>query len=67
MTVLALDPEQIAPSGDGGLDPITEATHSTALESNTGLTSIEVCAIGPSDSSPDTGSEPRVSAPVEFN
>ena len=32
VTTLALNPEQIAPSEDGWMDPSTEAAHSTAIE-----------------------------------
>ena len=35
VTVLALDPEHIAPSGDDGVDLTTEATYSMVLEQNT--------------------------------
>src|SRR3990170_464481 len=35
----ALNPEQIAPSEDGRMDPATEATHSAAIEPNTDFTS----------------------------
>ena len=63
----ALDPESIAPSEDGWMDPASEATHSVAIEPNTDLTSKEVCVIGPSDSSPPIGSKPRLSAPIGSN
>ena len=61
----ALNPEQIAPSEDGWMDPATEAAHSSVLEPNTDPTSYEAGVIGPSVSSPDTGSEPRASVPIE--
>ena len=61
---MALNPVQIMPSEDGRMDPATEAAHSRAIEPNTDSTSNEVCVIGPSDSSPATGSKPRVSAPI---
>ena len=38
VAALALDPEQIAPSGDGKLNPAAEAADSTALETHTDLT-----------------------------
>ena len=41
-----------------------EAAHSATLEPNTDFASNEICVIGPSDSSPAIGSEPRVPAPV---
>ena len=47
-----VNPEQIAPSEDGWMDPATEAAHSSALEPNTDFASKEDCVIGPSDSSP---------------
>ena len=46
ITALALDPEQIAPSEDGRLNPARETTDSTALEPNTDLTSNKACVIG---------------------
>ena len=60
MTIVAtpaLNPEQIAPSDDGWMDPATEATHSVAIEPNTDFTSYETCVAGSFDSSPATGSE----------
>ncbi len=47
------------------MDPPTEAAQSAAIEPNTGFASNEVCVIGPSDSSPAIGSEPRASVPIE--
>ena len=47
------------------MDPAMEAAHSSALEPNTHSTSYEVGTIGPSDSSPATGSEPRKPMPIE--
>ena len=47
------------------MDPTTEATRSAAIEPNTDFTSDEACVIGPSDSSPTIGSEPRASVPIE--
>ena len=49
------------------MNPTTEAAHSTAIEPNTDSTSNEVCVIGPSDSSPAIGSEPRASVPIASN
>lgn len=62
---LALDPEQIASSEDGRLNPALEATDSVALEPNTDLALSRACVIGTSESSPAIGSKPRTSAPVE--
>ena len=64
-TALALDPEQIAPSEDGKLNPATEAADSAALEPHTDPTSSGICVIGTSDSSLAIGSEPRASAAIE--
>ena len=60
-----INPEQIAPSKDGWMDPATEAAHSSALEPNTDPASYEDGVIGSSDLSPATGSELRASVPVE--
>ena len=61
----ALNPEQIVPFEDGWMDPATEATHSAAIEPNTDFASNEVCGVGPPDSSPIAGSEPRTSVPID--
>ena len=47
------------------MDPAPEAAHSSAVEPSTDFSSNEVCIIGPSDSSPAIGSEPRTPAPLE--
>ena len=60
-----INPEQIVPFEGGWMDPATEAAHSSASEPNTDPTSCESGVIGPSDSSPAIGSEPRASVPVE--
>ena len=65
MTTLALDPEQIATSEDGKLNPATEAADSAALEPHTDLTSGDICVSGTSDSFPAISSKPCVSAYVE--
>ena len=44
-TTPALNPEQIAPSVDGWMDPATEAAHSSTLEPNTDPTSYEAGVI----------------------
>ena len=67
VTALALEPEQIAPSEDGKLNPATEAADSAALEPHTDPTSGGICATGASDSFPVTGSEPRASTYVELD
>ena len=41
VATLALDPESIAPSEDGWMDPATKAAHSAAIEPNTDFTSYE--------------------------
>ena len=64
MATSALDPEQIAPSADGWVDPATEAAHSAAIEPNTDFTSYETRVAGPLDSSQATGSEPPASVPI---
>ena len=62
----ALDPEQIATSEDGKLNPAMEAADSAVLEPHIDPTSSRICATGTSDLSPATGSEPRASAYVEL-
>ena len=59
-----INPEQIAPSEDGWMDPATEAAHSSAIEPNTAFASDEAYVIRPSDSSLAIGSEPRASVPI---
>ena len=66
-TTPALNPEQIVSSEDGWIDPAAEAAPSAVIEPNTDPTSYEAGVIGPSDSSPATGSEPRASVPIEFD
>ena len=60
-----INPEQIAPSKDGWMDPATEAAHSVAIELNTDFTSYETRVAEPLDSSPAMGSELPVSVPIE--
>ena len=64
-TTPALNPEQIAPSEDGWIDPATEAALSVAIEPNTDFTSYESRVAEPLDSPPTTGSEPPTSVPIE--
>jgi len=66
VTALALDPEQIAPSEDGKLNPATEAADSAALEPHTDLTSSDICVTGTMDSSPATCFEPCVGEHSNF-
>ena len=49
---------------DGGLDPAPQAAHLSAVELNTGLTSVEACNPGPPDSYPVVGSGPHAIEPV---
>ena len=64
-TTPAFNPEQIAPSEDGGIDPAMEVALSVAMEPNTDFTPYESRVVGPLDASPATGSEPRASAPIK--
>ena len=65
MATPALNPEQIAPSEDGWMDPAMEAAHSVAIEPNTDFTYYKTCVAGSLDSSPATGSEPLASVPIQ--
>ena len=67
ITALALDPEQIAPSEDGKLNPATDAAVSAVSEPHTDPTSSGICVTGASDLFPATGSEPCASAYVELD
>ena len=64
-TTLAFNPEQIAPSDDGGMDPAMEAALSVAMEPDTDFTPYESRVAEPLDSSPATDSEPPTSMPIE--
>ena len=64
-TTPAFNPEQIAPSKDGGIDPAMEAALSVAIEPDTDFTPYEHHVAESLDSSLVTDSEPLVSAPVE--
>ena len=64
-TTPALNPEQIAPSEDGWIDPAMEAALSVAIEPNTDFTSYETRVAEPLDSSSAMGSDPPVSVPIE--
>ena len=60
-----LHPGQVALPMDGGLDPAPQAAHSSAVEPNTGLTSMEACNPGPLDSYLAVGPGPHTLEPVE--
>ena len=64
-TTLAVNPEQITPSENGGIDPATEAALSAAIEPNADFTPYESRVAEPHDASPATDSEPLTSVPVE--
>ena len=53
-----LNPGQVALPMDGGLDPASQAAHLSAVEPNTGLTSVEASSPGPPDSYPVVGPGP---------
>ena len=42
-----LNPEQVALPKDGGVDPVLQAAHSSMVEPNTSLNSVEACNPGP--------------------
>ena len=58
-----LNPGQVALPTDGGLDPAPQAAHSSAMEPNTGPTSVEACYPGPPDSYPIVGPDPHTIEP----
>ena len=60
-----LNPEQVALPKDGGVDPALQASHSSVVEPNTGVTSVEACNPGAPDSYPVVGSSPHTLEPVE--
>ena len=60
-----LNPEQVALPKDEGVDPASQAAYSSAVESNTCLTSAEACNPGPPDSYPVVGSGPHTLEPAE--
>ena len=63
----SLNPEPVAPSMDGWIDPVTEAVSSAAIEPNIDLTLHESRVSKLSDPSPATDSEPPAPVPVESN
>ena len=64
-TTPAFNPEQIAPSEDGWIDPAMEAALSVAIEPDTDFTPYKSRVAEPLDSSPAMDSEPPASAPIE--
>ena len=64
-TTPALNPEQIAPSKNGWIDPAMEAALSSAIESSIDLTLHESRDAKLPDSSPATDSEPPAPVPIE--
>ena len=62
-----MDPEQIAPSEDGKLNPVVEAADSAALKPHIDPTSRWACVTGTSDSSLAVDSGPRASASIEID
>ena len=64
-TTPAFNPEQIAPSEDGWIDPAMEAALSVAMEPDTDFTPHESRVAEPLDSSPATDSEPPASMPIK--
>ena len=64
-TTPALNPEQIAPSEDGWIDPATEAVFSAAIEPRIDLTLHRIRDAELSDSSPAMDSEPPAPVPIE--
>ena len=61
----AVNPEQIAPSESGGIDPTMEAALSVVIEPDPDFTPYESRVAEPLDSPPVTDSEPLTSIPVE--
>ena len=61
----SINPEQVAPSESGGMDPAMEAALSVAIEPDTDFTPYESRVAELLDSSPATDSEPLTSIPVE--
>ena len=64
-TTPAVNPEQIAPSESGGIDPAMETALSVAMEPDTDFTPYESHVAEPLDSPPATDSEPLTSVSVE--
>ena len=66
-TTPAVNPEQIAPSESGGIDPAMETALSVEIEPDTDFTPFESRVAEPLDLSPAMDSEPPTSVPVESN
>ena len=64
-TTPVLNPEQIAPSESGGIDPAMETALSVVIEPDTDFTPFESRVAEPLDLSPATDSELPTSVPVE--
>ena len=64
-TTPAFNPEQIAPSEGGGIEPAMKATLSVAIEPDTDFTSYESRVVELLNSPPAMDSEPLTSVPVE--
>ena len=64
-TTPAFNPEQIAPSEDGGIDPAMEAALSVEIEPGTDFTPYESRVAEPLDSPPSMDSEPPTSMLIE--
>lgn len=64
-TIPAINPEKIAPSESGGIDPAMEAALSVAIEPDTDFTPDESRVAEPLDSPPATDFKPLTSVPVE--
>ena len=64
-TTPAINPEQVAPSESGGMDPAMEAALLVVIEPDTDFTPYESRVTEPLDSSPATDSKPLISVPVE--
>ena len=64
-TTPAFNPEQIAPSEDGGIDPAMEAALSVAMEPDTDFTPYESHVAKTLDATPATDSDPPASVPSE--
>ena len=61
----AFNPEQVAPSESGGMDPTMEAALLVAIEPDTDFTPYDSCVAKPLDSSTATDSESLISVSVE--
>ena len=59
------NPEQVAPSESGGMDPAMETALSVVIEPDIDFTPYESRVAEPLDSTPATDSEPLTSVPVE--